>query len=345
MKMFRGDHETVNLRFTKDGVKQNITGWSIYFTAKRKLTDTDPQAIFQKNTTSGSGVTITDAANGLAEVAVVPVDTSGLEDTEVSLICDVQAKDASSQVATTGYVNLVVQPDVSRDLYVNRVKLIAGSDLLQYIPLWEATGPTAIDQSINGRNGTYSGAGVLLGQKGIGDGRTAMFTSGSGNFCNLYSTSLRDAFDWHEFTAFGWIKFAAGAQTDGVLREALRVATTGTVDYFYFRKDAANNSVRFVTSLNGTIKSIASSFSSSDWFFMTMTQSKSADQFKAYINASQFGNTATGLGTKSANNMADAFIAAFSSGVGFSSFHGNTAHFGLIKRALTLAEIRVLASP
>src|SRR3990167_3636554 len=112
LQMFRGDHRTINLRFTKNGVKQNISGWTIYFTAKRKLTDTDPQAIFQKNTTSGSGLTIMDAPNGLAEVAVVPVDTSGLEDSEVALICDVQAKDTSGQVATTGYVNLIILPDV-----------------------------------------------------------------------------------------------------------------------------------------------------------------------------------------------------------------------------------------
>jgi len=47
LKMFRGDDRTINLRFTKSGVVQDITDWMIFFTAKRNLADTDTQAIKQ----------------------------------------------------------------------------------------------------------------------------------------------------------------------------------------------------------------------------------------------------------------------------------------------------------
>ncbi len=114
VEMFRGDTKQVNLTFKKDGVSQNITGWSIWFTAKRAIADADSAAVFRKTSSTGSGIVITSAVNGEAQVTISPSDTNSLEDVEVNLICDVQAKDGSLNIVTTGYVRLLIKPDVTR---------------------------------------------------------------------------------------------------------------------------------------------------------------------------------------------------------------------------------------
>ena len=113
LEMFRGDNKTINLRFTKGGVVQDITNWMIFFTAKRYISDTDAQAIMRKNNISMSDVLITNGSQGLATVSIFPADTSSLEYSELALTCDVQARDTSGKVSTTGF-NLIVLPDVTR---------------------------------------------------------------------------------------------------------------------------------------------------------------------------------------------------------------------------------------
>ncbi len=114
LQMFRGDDKTIDLHFTKNGVAQDISNWMIFFTAKRKLADTDAQAIMRKNNITMSDVTITNGPQGLATVSIAPADTSSLEDSELALTCDVQARDANGIVSTTGYINLIILPDVTR---------------------------------------------------------------------------------------------------------------------------------------------------------------------------------------------------------------------------------------
>jgi len=61
-----------------------------------------------------SDILITNGPQGLATVAILPTDTSSLEDSELALTCDVQVRDANGIVSTTGYIHLLVLPDVTR---------------------------------------------------------------------------------------------------------------------------------------------------------------------------------------------------------------------------------------
>ncbi len=343
LKMFRGDNKTVNLRFTKNGVKQNITGWTIHFTAKRKLTDTDPQAIFQKKTTSGSGITIIDGNNGLAEVAIVPVDTSGLEDSEVSLICDVQAKDASSQVATTGYVNLVVQPDITRDIYSDWVKSICGVSLLQYLPLWETSGSVAFDQSASGYNGTASGS-VAFGAPGIGDGHTcALFNVG---VIDLSASAFGANANYNVATVFGWAKIPSlSTWADGTFRETFR-ANRDANNNVGFGRTNINNQLQFFRVATTTNKVITTTILGGvlGWFHWAMSWDTGADEFKAYIYGAQVGSTLTGIGTFIGGGTTQEFLGV-SSAPSARPWLGYIAHHGFVNRVLSQPEIKALAFP
>ena len=58
------------LIFKKDGVYEDITGWSIYFTAKANMNDSDANAKISKTVTSHS-----DPTNGVTLITLEPADT------------------------------------------------------------------------------------------------------------------------------------------------------------------------------------------------------------------------------------------------------------------------------
>lgn len=112
LRMTRGDDKTFNMAFTKNSQPQNITGFSIWVTAKRAASDADATAVFQR--TIGSGVTVTNAVGGLANFTVIQAHTSGFEASRVTLLCDVQLKDTPGNVVTAGHFLLLVDPDITR---------------------------------------------------------------------------------------------------------------------------------------------------------------------------------------------------------------------------------------
>jgi hypothetical protein len=117
--MFRGDSRTIAVAALQpDGVSvQNITGWTLWFTAKMAILDADVAAIFQKKT-GGLGITITSPTGGLASIALAPADTDGTmatgTATSVDLFCDLQGKDGSGNVATLATGKLTVLAEITR---------------------------------------------------------------------------------------------------------------------------------------------------------------------------------------------------------------------------------------
>lgn len=63
----RGANEWLDVTATQDGAVQPITGWSLIFRLKRKLTDDDADAVITKSTAAGT-ITITDGTGGLASI-------------------------------------------------------------------------------------------------------------------------------------------------------------------------------------------------------------------------------------------------------------------------------------
>ena len=62
---------TRQIRVKQDGAYVDITGWTVFFTAKSKMTDPDASAVISKTIT-----THTDAENGETEITLTLTDTT-----------------------------------------------------------------------------------------------------------------------------------------------------------------------------------------------------------------------------------------------------------------------------
>jgi hypothetical protein len=109
--MTRGNNVSLSGTATLSDDPYDLTSCTLYFTAKRKFTDEDSAAIFQKSI--GDGITITSAAQGLFVVAIASEDTIALEKVKTILVWDLELHDSSSKIYTIASGNLVVNPDVT----------------------------------------------------------------------------------------------------------------------------------------------------------------------------------------------------------------------------------------
>lgn len=82
---------------TTAGAPQPITGWTIWATFKRRVSDLDAAAVIQKSTALG-GVTITNGAQGLYTVTLSPADTLALPQQRLTLFADHKARDGAGNL-------------------------------------------------------------------------------------------------------------------------------------------------------------------------------------------------------------------------------------------------------
>ena len=109
----RGDSATLDVSVLSGRSAYSLAGATVYFTAKESRTDADTAAVIRKSSGGLGGVTITDAAGGLAEVTVNPADTSSLAAREYVLHYDVQVKTSGGAIYTVAEGTVVVLPDVT----------------------------------------------------------------------------------------------------------------------------------------------------------------------------------------------------------------------------------------
>ena len=97
MKIDRKSSKSYEIIFTEDGVRLDITGWTIYFTVKEYMTDTDANAKIAKTITSHS-----EPLNGKTLLELTTSDT----DLEGNYYYSVDYKDdeANEGVLVTGRV-------------------------------------------------------------------------------------------------------------------------------------------------------------------------------------------------------------------------------------------------
>lgn len=108
----RGDTIDLEVAVTRNDAAVDLTGADCWFTAKRRLSDADADALIQK--TLGSGITVIgNAADGNLLVTIDPEDTDSLTRQTV-LYCDVQLLEADGRVTTVASGTLTVELDVTR---------------------------------------------------------------------------------------------------------------------------------------------------------------------------------------------------------------------------------------
>ena len=114
--MIRGDTEWLDTKATQaDGTTAlDLTGATIYCTAKLNPGDADP-GHFQKTNATGGGITVTNATGGLMETKIVKADTSGLTAT-TTLFWDIQVNTAAGNSHTIdwGTIDVDATWDITR---------------------------------------------------------------------------------------------------------------------------------------------------------------------------------------------------------------------------------------
>lgn len=105
------DRTFTSIIYLNDAVV-NLSGASIYFTAKYNFTDSDADAVFQLSTSSG--ITITNAAAGAISITIPSSATSSLPYAELRLVYDLLVITASNTRGFPLRGTLIVSPNVSR---------------------------------------------------------------------------------------------------------------------------------------------------------------------------------------------------------------------------------------
>lgn len=113
LRMQRGDAASFDIAARKsDGTPLDLTGATLWFTAKPRRIDADNSAGVIQKTSAAGAVVITDAPGGRARVDLVAADTSGLAG-DITLWWDVQAK-IGGRDRTLAHGRLFIRADVTR---------------------------------------------------------------------------------------------------------------------------------------------------------------------------------------------------------------------------------------
>jgi microcystin-dependent protein len=215
---------------------------------------------------------------------------------------------------------------------------IRPESLLACWPLNESAGPTANDISGNERDGVITGC--TMGQPGIGDGNTVAGFDASGDYVNIYSDSLRDAFNAPEGTISVWVKVLnAGVWTDKSYHTIALLGADFSNNYVLIRKHSNNNLLQWCYTAGGTAKCGTSSRDDIGWMNMAVTWNKAADQAKFYFNGVQAGPTLTGLGVWAGDLVSGYCVFGAETLTGTRGWKGYGGRVALWDVALTADEI------
>ncbi len=111
----RGDTIRLLVEVERSGSPLNVTGRDFWFTAKRRLSDPDVNAVAQKTLIAGAanGVEVLNGPAGQLLVTLDPSDTEGLT-RAMTLVWDVQMREPDGVLTTVAAGTLLVQLDVTR---------------------------------------------------------------------------------------------------------------------------------------------------------------------------------------------------------------------------------------
>lgn len=188
--------------------------------------------------------------------------------------------------------------------------------------------------------------GVIIGSStGSGGHLSNAYTfDGTNDFVNTYSTDLNSAFNPSEGTLVAWAKVTgSGVWTDGINRRILRLTYADSNNMIDFYRNG-NNIIAAEYIAGGTTNNINISTSTTNWFQIALTWSKSNGQVKAYLNGNQSGSTLTGLGTWVGNIVNSNSVIGATNTSALLPWSGQINDVRLYNRALSASEISNLYS-
>lgn len=217
---------------------------------------------------------------------------------------------------------------------------------IAYWPLWETSGTVAECLVNSAQNGTYSSdvSGWPVGT-GIGDGNTAPGFDGSNDSVDIFSTTLRDAFDKDEGSLAAWCKVsAAGIWEDAAFHFAVTLGKDGT-DFYSLNKQNTNNTLRWImgteTAAYRTVTK--GSLSTTGWFHMAMTWTKVGTDLIGYYNGTSAGNDTNFAGTWG-EVLTDGGVKIGAFAAAANKWSGTLAHVAVWDTPLTVPRIAILAA-
>jgi len=116
--VIKGDDRTLGLIVYTDSTLANrfsLADCDLWFTVKNKASDSDADAVIQKTSAASDEINVTDAAQGEAEIYLLPEDTESLPAVVARLFFDVQVKGSDGKIKTVSKGSFVVEPDVTLD--------------------------------------------------------------------------------------------------------------------------------------------------------------------------------------------------------------------------------------
>lgn len=219
------------------------------------------------------------------------------------------------------------------------ISKVLGYGPLAYWPLSESAGGIAVDHSGNSHDGAYNGP--TLGQPGIGDGNTCPLFDGAGDFVDIYSPGLRDAFDGSEGSVFIWIKVEDAAVWSENWRYPI-ILQADADNYVRFLKTNVNNQITMPYEAGTVLEWHASVISTTGWFQLAMTWSATADRKSVYLNGGSVQSSGT-LGVWAGNLAATTAVIGAASTVPASLWRGYLAQCAIFDYALLGSQIADLA--
>lgn len=114
--MIRRDDYTLPVQVIFDGLPADITGGTLRFTAKWNDSDPDASAVIALTSLTSGGITIDNAALGLATIEIPSAATTTLPYSLVNLTYDVQYTTSLGKIKTVMRGGLSILPDVTRTM-------------------------------------------------------------------------------------------------------------------------------------------------------------------------------------------------------------------------------------
>ena len=204
-----------------------------------------------------------------------------------------------------------------------------------YFALDDVSGTTVIE-SVAGDNGTASG--VTWEAAGLGDGHTAATFDGVNDYITAYTAGMGAAFDETTGTIMMWLMPSGASWPENTY--PLRLGPDSSNEILI--KTLAGEEIGMYYIAGGTTKYVPFAPPDTNWVHIAATWDTSADEFKAYMNGVQQGETQTSLGTW-AGALTYAFIGAVN-GTPSGPFPGYIAGVGLFDAVLSEGQIAEIAS-
>lgn len=184
---------------------------------------------------------------------------------------------------------------------------------------------------------------VCLTSNGIGDGHQAAQFNGSSSLCNVYSTSLRDAFNGNEGTLMIWLAaLNTGVWSDGVTRYLCNFQVDGN-NYIAISKNTAATISLARRAAGGSTNVQNFTGSTPAWTHLALTWSATANKFRAFANGVQIGTDAAIIGSFTGAIAATTSCIFCGTSVPQFVWNGYGAHVALWSAPLSIAQIAQLA--